>query len=354
MKAYVSDFNNVLLELKNRVNFTSDPREADVFIIWQDVRGAMKTLCEMNTDFMGKPVVVVQHGRGATRDYLAPNNFPLLADKICVWGEAEAARMKKAGYADKTVITGSPLTYYTRAAKWAKHKEKIVVYAPVITSHEEPDNLEVFYELKKMEFDAAQDVLREHKTALKKAWGAWVIDPAIATERSIPYDILRKNFFLVSKLTDIHDHGLYTGVYVKTSPINIIHLENSIKVLQEADCVVGLEEGTFQLMATAIGIPTVIVDGFKYGSYGGVENYETEIIRSDASKFCELKDLKQVIKHELENKQAGQDARQKVVVEEFDPFPDKDPIELIIDVAAGLAGGDIRKKEVLHGASDNL
>lgn len=346
MKAYVSDFNNVLLELKNRVNFTSDPREADVFIIWQDVRGAMKTLVEMNADFMNKPVVVVQHGRGATRDYLAPNSFPLLADKICVWGEAEAERLKQAGYADKTVITGSPLTFYTRNAKLGPHKEKIVVYVPVITSHEEADNLEVFYELKKMEFDEAQALLREHKTALKKAWGAWVIDPLIATERTIPYDVLRKNFFLVSKLTDVHDHNLYTGVYIKTSPINIIHLENSIKVLQEADCVVGLEEGTFQLMATAMGIPTVIVDGFKYGDYGGVANYETEVIRSNATKFCALPELKQVIKEALNNKEAGQDARQEVVRREFDPFPDKDPIELIIDVASELAGGNIRKQKV--------
>lgn len=344
MKAYVCDFNNILLELKNRVELVTDAREADVIILWQDVRGAMKELCELNRDFIGKPVIVVQHGRGATRDYLAPNNFKLIADKICVWGEAEAERMAKAGYADKTVITGSPLTFYTRQVKRTVNDENLIIYTPVITSHEEPDNLEVYYELKKIEFDYAQDILREKKSALKKLWQAHILNEDCATIDKIPYDLLRKNFFLVSKLTDIHDHELYQGIFVKTSVTNITHLENSMKIFQEADCVVGMEEGTFQLMASALDIPTVIVDGFKYGAFGGVENYNAEMIHTPATAFCELSKLKETIKYELENKQLRQDARAEVVRREFDPFPDKDPIELIIDVASELAGGDIRKQ----------
>ena len=79
MKAFVQDFNNVLSDVKSRVNLVRDPREADVLILWQDVRGSMRTLCDINQEYMKKPVVVVQHGRGATRDYLEPNNFKLLS-----------------------------------------------------------------------------------------------------------------------------------------------------------------------------------------------------------------------------------------------------------------------------------
>ena len=95
MNAYISDFNNIFIDLKKRVNCVNDPREADVLILWQDVRGSMKTLCDINRDYLGKPVVIVQHGRGATRDYLEPNNFKLTADRICVWGQKEADRMAR-------------------------------------------------------------------------------------------------------------------------------------------------------------------------------------------------------------------------------------------------------------------
>lgn len=351
MKAYVADFNNILLDVKSRVELASDVRDADVLILWQDVRGGLKTLCDINRDYMRKPVVVVQHGRGATRDYLEPNNFKLTADRICVWGEAEADRMAKAGYADRVVVTGSPLVKYVRENPLVPHEETIVVFAPVITSHEEPDNLEVFYELKKIEYEFAQEALRSKKDLLKKGWHAWFLDERVATENQVPYDLLRRNFLLVSKLTDIHDQKLYHGVTVKTSPINISHLEESIKLLRNADLVIGMEEGTFQLMATAYGIPTIIVDGFKYGSYGGVDNYDRmEVIRSKATAFCDLASLKSTICYELLNRQSRQEAREEVTRREFDPFPDKDPIESIIDVASELAGGDIRNQEkVIHG-----
>lgn len=350
MKAYIADFNNIMVKLKERVEVTCDVRQADVLILWQDVRGSMRELCLINKDFMGKPVVVVQHGRGATRDYLAPNHFPLLANRICVWGEAEAERMEKAGYKDRTVITGSPLTFYTRSTNLEPHPERIVTFVPVITTHEEPENLQAYYALKKIEFSYAQDKLARNRDKLKKAWGAWILNEEISTEREIPYDILRSDFFLVSKLTKIHDSKLYHGVAVTTDVANIAHLEETMKLLKVTDVLVGMEEGSLQLMATALGIPTIVIDGFRYGDYGGVANYRTEEIRSHATTFCALSDLRSVIEHELTYKEGKDPARREVVRREFDPYPDKDPIELIIDVASELAGGDIRK-EVKNGVT---
>lgn len=351
MKAYVADFNNILLELSKRVDLVSDARDADVIITWQDVRGAQLELAKMNQDYLQKPLVVVQHGRGATRDYNAPNNFKLLADKICVWGQTEADRMTHSGYGDKTVITGSPLTFYTRN-KPSKLDEKgtFILYMPIITSKEEPDNLINFYHLKQIEYKYAMKRVEEFKTPLKAAWKSWQIDANCATESNIPYDLFRQDFHLITKLTDIHDYRLYHGAQVRSSVCHSSHLENMMKLLVNTSCVISMEESTTQLMCAAMGIPCVNIEGFEYGDFGGVKDYKTELIHTDATAFCKLEDIEETIFNEIKNKDKRQKAREEVVKKEFDPYPDKDPIELIIDVASDLCQGDIRiKQEFLNG-----
>lgn len=359
VKAYISDYNNILLELSRRVELVEDVRDADVIITWQDVRGAMKELAVMNKELMGKPLVVVQHGRGATRDYLPPNNFELLADKICVWGPAEAERLYKAKIAkDRVVVTGSPLTYYTRKAEPMGEdgkKNKIILFMPVITSKEEPDNLKVFYKLKQIEYKYAFNRLEKFGKDLKTAWKAWQIDETCATDSNIPYDLLRQDFFLMSKITPIHDKQLYHGPVVTTSVSHVAHLENTMKLLVNSSCVVSLEEGTAQLLCAALGTPCVNVEGFKYGDFGGVKDYKTEEIHTKATAFCKLDDIEKTILNEIQNKDKRTLARQEVCFNEFDPDPRKDPIEEIIDVASELAGGDIRikKEELVHGLTNN-
>lgn len=344
--AYVFDFNNILLDIKNRVNLANDPRNADVLIIWQDVRGAMKTLCDINNDYLKKPVVVVQHGRGATRDYLEPNNFKMVADRMCVWGQTEFDRMKKAGYGDRAIITGSPLVKYTRTRMEREQKAKnakVIVYTPIISDKEQAFNIEVALELRKIEYTYVQEKLRACAKDLKKGWHSWMVDQTCATENQVPYELLHKEWYPIHKITDIHDKKLYHGEHVLTTVTHSKHLETSKILLNNCDCVLGIEEGTFQLMATAMGIPTVIVDGFKYETYGGVSNYDRmEVIRTNATAFCELKDLRQTIENEMNNPDKRKNAREEVTKNEFDPFPDKDPIELIIDVASELAGADVR------------
>ena len=97
MRIYLVDRNNVLLNLKDRFELAEYPREADCFVLWQDVRGEMVELCRLNKEYLKKPVVVVQHGRGATNDYLPPNKFPMRADKFCCWGIGEKAWRSGAG-----------------------------------------------------------------------------------------------------------------------------------------------------------------------------------------------------------------------------------------------------------------
>lgn len=359
MKAYISDYNNILLELSRRVSLVEDARDADVIITWQDVRGSMKELAEINRDSLKKPLVVVQHGRGATRDYLPPNSFPLIADKICVWGPAEAERLYKANVdKSRVVVTGSPLTFYTRGSEGMTEdgkQNRIILFMPIITSKEEPDNLKTFYKLKQIEYKYAFSRLERHGKELKAAWKAWQIDETCATESNVPYDLLRKDFFLMAKLTDIHDRLLYHGPQVRGSVAHSIHLENLMKLLTNSSCVVSLEEGTAQLLCAELGIPCVNVDGFEYGDFGGVKDYKTEIIKTDATAFCNLDNIEETILYEIENKEKRNQARKDVVLNEFDPDPSKDPIEEIINVASELAGGDIRLKseELVNGNTDN-
>ena len=349
MKAYISDYNNILLELSRRVELAEDMRDADVIITWQDVRGGMLELAKINQENMKKPLIVVQHGRGATRDYLPPNNFKLIADKICVWGPSEAERLYKANV-DKSriVVTGSPLTYYTRNAEPMGEDGKInriILFMPIITSKEEPDNIGVFYNLKQIEYKYAAKRIEQYHKELKAAWKSWQIDPNCATDSNVPYDLFRKDFFLMAKLTDIHDRLLYHGPQVRGSVAHSIHLENLMKLLINSSCVVSLEEGTAQLMCAALGVPCVNVEGFKYGNYGGIKDYKTEEIRTKATAFCKLDDLERTILDEIKNKEKRTQARKEVVENEFDPDPSKDPIEEIINVASELAGGDIRIKK---------
>ena len=352
MKVYVADFNNVLLGLRDKVDTTINPHEADCFIVWQDVRGYMKELAEMNRDYFHKPFIVVQHGRGATRDYLEPNNFKLIADRICVWGQKEYDRMEKAGYGKQCVVTGSPLIHYLQGKTHETYKEKFVIFNPVITTHEEVENLEVWYELKKIELTYMQETLRKYRIPLKRAWHSWLVDETCATDNKIPQALLKRDFQPVAKITDIHDQNLYVGTNVLTYPCNVQHLPTCVKVLQNADCLVGMEEGTLQLMASYLDVPTVIVNGFKYECYGGVENYDRmETIQTPATAFTDLSTLRETIEYEMTNKHLRQDARRRVVQEEFLPESDMNPIERILDTASELCGQNVRKQEVLNGNS---
>lgn len=344
MKAFVWDFNCILHDLRQRVDLTRNPREADVLILWQDVRGGPAELARLNREYLHKPCIVVQHGRGATRDYLAPNNFKLLADRICVWGPREARNMERAGFGDRAIVTGSPLLNRLKQRTYAKFSERVILFTPVITSHEEPDNLEVFFELKRIEHEYVQEMLRSNKEALKTEWHSWVLDPTCATERQIPYRILSRNFYVVSKLTEIHDVNLYQGEYLKSAQVNVRHLEYCLEAMTKVSCVVGLEEGTFQLMCAYYGIPCIIVDGFKYGEYGGVKDYAPEIIKTAACRWTSLSDLRKSIEEELETDKAAE--RRAVVLDELGN-PDSDPVQNIINLASELAGGSI-EKEVQH------
>ena len=329
MKIYLADFNSILAPVRDKFDITDDAREADCFLIWQDVRGDMKELCRINKEYLHKPVVVVQHGRAATNDYLKPNAFPMQADKFCCWGIKDYERLERAGYADRAVITGSPLVSFIKPTE--NHDGKNIVFIPVVTGHEEPENIIAYWKLKSIELSKSAENVKKNFDKLKEHWNAWEVEPTSATEGSIPYYNFNKEWRLIAKLTAIHDKRLYLGDVISTVQVNKTHLPDCISLLQVTDCVVGMEEGPFQLLAMAMGVPCVMVDGFKYKNYGGIDYSSVEMVKTKGVRRVELSEIEKTIDEELTNPDALKSEREQVVRDEL--WDGKtDPITNIINV----------------------
>lgn len=314
-KVYCRDFNNILIGVKKKLDLVEDPRDADCLLLWQDVRGDMLELCRINNEYMKKPVVVVQHGRAATNDYLPPNKFPMTATRFCCWGVKDYERLNRAGYADRAVITGSPLVDFLQPR--IEHDGKNIVFCPVITQHEEPENIMAYWTLKRIEMGKALGKVARFRDSLKEEWNAWVVEKSSATEGSIPYYNWNKEWRLIAKITDIHDKRLYFGDVVLSSPANKTHLNDIVRLLEMTDCVVGIEEGTFQLLAMAMGIPVVMVDGFKYKEYGGVDYSTVEMVKTDAVTRVNPEMLEEAIDGVLSDPDCLKEQRDRVVKDEL-------------------------------------
>lgn len=334
-KIYLRDWNGILQEVRKteEFEFVNDARDADCLVLWQDVRGELLELCRINREFMHKKVVVVQHGRGAERDYDPNlNNFEMIADKFCCWGKSAYDRLTKYGHKDKAVITGCPLI--NRLKPHEKHPEKNIVYLPVITMHEEPDNLITFYELKKIELEHSQAKLKQHRDILRKDWNVKYLNPE-STGDKIPYSDISSDWRLISKLTGMHDKNLYLGSVTLSQQNGLTHIDDCVRLLTQTDVVVGMEEGTFQLLAMAMGIPCVMVDGFIYDSYGGASYENLDIIKTDGVVYTTNEGLRSTIEQELSNPERLQEERKRVVAEELGDLT-SNPDDNIIKVIKGV------------------
>ena len=338
-KIYIRNFNGVLDGVIKSEEFerVDDPRSADALVLWQDVRGEFKELVQINKEHLHKPLVVVQHGAGATRDYEHPENFPFMADKFCCWGQADMDRLIKQGNGDKGVITGCSLINQIKPQE--KEDGKNIVFCPIVAEHEEPSNLMVYYELKKMELDYSQKNIVTHRKELEKIWRPSVFDgDETLGEHTIPYMNICNNLRLISKLTPMHDKALYSGSVVQTNVVSPTHIADCVKLLTHTSVVVGMVESTFQMLAMAMGIPVVICKEWEFKMYGGKDYTNCDHIKTKGATYCDLKDLRKVIEGELADPQRLTKERQEVVLREFGDI-NSDPDKKIIEVIKGVCNG---------------
>jgi hypothetical protein len=338
-KIFVKNFNGVMDGILKSGEFEKvlDPRDSDAIVLWQDVRGECAELCRINKEYMKKPVVVVQHGAGGARDYEHPENFPLLADKWCCWGQHDYERLVRQGHGDRAVITGSPIINQLKPKE--EHIGKNIIFCPIVTEHEEPANLIVFYELKKIEFDCAQKKIIKNKYALQENWNPKVFtSKSHLEERTIPYHNISTDFRLISKLTPMHDKSLYFGSVVETNVVSKTHIEDCVKLLANADVVVGMVESTFQMLAMAMCVPVVISKEWEFKIYAGKDYTNCDHLKTDAATYAETKDLREVIEQELSNPERLKENRKKTVLRELGDVnsdPDKNIIKVIKETING-------------------
>lgn len=276
MKFYCGDFNGILEDLKQKIGPThlTTPREADAWVVFQDCLGSYRSLFKAAKELgVAKPSYCVQHGRGSTSDYGPPNSLISYADKYLCWGKADYDRMVRLGYASKTHIVGCPLNSHIRPR--VPHKEKVVLFIPVNTGKEEPENIAVYYELLKIKYDKAKLKVLSHRAALKDKWG-------FNDKLLVSFNEIATDFDVAAKLLPWHDKNLYHGNTVmgyQDSPNNNALLFN---LLRNVDLVVGMDEGTSEIFAMAHDVPVVICDGFKYRQFKAngkdfevIEGYQT-------------------------------------------------------------------------------
>ena len=338
----VNDRNGVLTDLYKRTDeleLMSDYRDADAIVTWQDVREGYKELALVNNSYMKKPFIVVQHGRACTRDYGPPENFVLRATKFCCWGQDDYEVMKGLGYGDRTVITGCP--FLNKVRQKTPHVGKNVLFVPVVTDHEEPNNIIAYWELKKLELSHSQEVIKKHRRELINGWNTWRLNPDEKKPAiTIPYSEINKNWRLMAKLIPIHDKALYFGSTTTTNPGTVTHTEECVKILANTDVVVCVEEGTLQTLAMAMDIPIVVVKGFELLNYGGLDySKERKAVHTKGAEWVELSELDNAIQRELANPERLAKEREEVVAREFGDGSSDPTDNIIKEIRESITNG---------------
>lgn len=312
MRWYVADMNGVLSDLKARVvDKLTTPREADVWVFWQDVLGSFKDLLKTCQSLgVAKPTYTVQHGRAATLDYDKPNAFPLISDKYLCWGSADWERMDHLGYGDRTTIVGCPLSALIKPK--VPHKEKVVLFVPVNTGKEEPENIAAYYELLKLRYHKAQQKVLSAKEALKDKWG---FDKQV----KVSFNTLVDGFDVVAKLLPWHDKSLYHGSTCLGYQDLRKNNELVFELLRNVDLVVGIDEGCTEIYAYANDVPVIIVDGFKYRQHksDGRAFELSDIYRTDAATHVSLEGLAGAIEYALAHPEHKREERKRVAEAEL-------------------------------------
>lgn len=312
MRWYCADMNGVLSDLKTRLaDKLASPRDADVWIFWQDVLGSFKDLLQTAKSLgLAKPTYTVQHGRAATLDYAKPNSFPLISNRYLCWGTSDFNRMSSLGYGDRTTVVGCPLNSLIKPK--VNHKEKVVLFVSVNTGKEEPENIAAYYELLKLRYHKAQATVLQHKDELKGTWG-------LDKKPNVSFNTLVQGFDVVAKLLPWHDKALYHGSTLVGYQDLKKNNELIFELLRNVDLVVGIDEGCTEIYAYANDVPVIIVDGFKYRQHksDGKAFELSDIYRTDAATHVPLEGLAEAVEYALAHPEHKRAERARVAEAEL-------------------------------------
>lgn len=313
MKIYCASHNGILDEYKKQIEYAS-PLDADKIVTWQDCAGSYKQMLEMSRKFFPKPIYTVQHGRRATRDYDVPLNRPYQSDMFLAWGKWDRDNMVRMGF--KSEIVGCTLNSWIKPK--VAHKEKVVLFIPVSTGKEEPNNILAYNELLKIKLDRVQQGLVKDYEQLRKQWNP----------EKISKNTLSDNFTLLTKGLSWHDQKFYSEGFIKGFQDSDRNNKMVFDLLRNVDVVVGLDEGTTELFACAHDVPVIIVDGFEYRWEQGV----TKVPNTPGMRHCKLEELKDVLEETLAKPELLREERHFIAENEMSVDSIKDPIKRLHEI----------------------
>jgi hypothetical protein len=309
MKIYAASYNGILDEYKAQIEYAS-PLDADKIVTWQDCAGGFKEMIGMSRKFFPKPVYTVQHGRRASRDYGLPLKKTFQSDKFLAWGKWDYDNMTALGY--PVEIVGCPLNTWIKPK--VAHKEKVILFLPVNSGKEEPDNITVYCELLKMKLSKVQQGVITNYDVLKKQWD----------NEKITKHTLSDNFTVLAANLPWHDRKFYTEGVVKCYQDSAKSQRTLFEMIRNADVVVSTDEGTAALFAVAHDVPVVVVDGFNYKWKEC--DVEIPVTQTPGMNHCRLEELQDVIEWTLANPDALKAERLQIAENEMSLVSIPDPV----------------------------
>jgi hypothetical protein len=280
MKVALYNWNCVLNDVIDRMRgkhiLMKDYKDADVVVLWNEIEHAGWKERVVNSQKMGKKVVLYQLGVWGADRVRPPFNEPILSDIVAVWGQGDRERLISYGVPkEKIHITGSPLLEHLKPKE--SHEGKNVVFC---LEH----------------WDSDGDVIENNIVAaeLRKLKGVKVITKGLEGEND----------------GNIFDNFIGTNRFASN------HMAVVADVLSTADVVVAISESTFALLAEVMDIPVIIPDVWIPKPRQGDDTYlKFEKNYSNAVTKVKLEDLNKEIYRQLkhpeilreERKQAGID-----------------------------------------------
>lgn len=279
------------------------PEKAKALFLWADSFGPVREMAEYGKT-LGKPVIVLQHGKQSVREYTTPPYFTLIADKICVWGPRDLKTLLDYGYdKNRIVLTGCPLFANKERTRDNKNDIPHVVFSPAKWECEIEENIDVYNELIKI-----------------------------------------KGIKVTSKLIEkCHDPKKFGKNIVITKFKGDLKMMDTIfKLLRTADIVVTNMLSTFDLIAIYLGIPVVFIDNFRPRAFHDisketVEDYAKKSVPPKSVDYTKnIKDLHELIKLNLEKPDRLKAEREKELYECAAIGLLKKPAENIRNVILGM------------------
>jgi len=272
------------------------PEKPQAILMWNDILPDFQMVCK--TAAMHKiPTFVLQHGRGAARDYLNKEAASQpLANGFFAWGTKDEEMAKKAGY-ENVFRVGFP--GFAKRPPRAEEKGT-VVFDALHWDDIIDENVEAWTALRKI--DSVKPVAK-----LLRAQG-----PNHAPER-------------------------FPGLIVMTDQMEPGHLAKTYDLIKKASVVVCLIEGTLELLAYSLDIPVIQLTTLKERPLLGRKQDKEDYAPTRAAEPATIENLEEKIKYAIAHPEHRRQERREVLLEEAgDPETDT-PYSSIVRIINTLA-----------------